>query len=139
MTAPQKPPTKYDRQCVFVGRRVASGGKTSYKFELLPKREPMYFGKIKGVYIGHTYECTENSISGKPNRVERERESNPEWEAQDALVDAANEEKRAQRKWAESSKPTVKKAIEALKPLMRGLTIFERELLIKHLCEKTRG
>lgn len=134
MSAPVK--SKYDRQCVYIGRRLYSGNKTQWVFELLPSRERMAFGYIKGVYIGHTYECTEKSISGKPARVDREREDNAEWESQDALVDIHNEKKRAEKKFASGQKPALKSAVESLHPLVRGLGYFQRQVLVEYLIQQ---
>lgn len=136
MSKPKKAPAAlkvYDREAVFVGRRVCSDGSTAWKFELLPDRKPMLFGRIKGVWIGYTYKCTDKSISGSPERTEREREKNPKWEAADALVDAKNARERAEREISKLSKKNLTAAIEAIRPLCRGLDYGELTKLITYL------
>lgn len=133
-----KPAIKYDRQAVFVGRRIGLEGKTVWRFELLPERTPMAFSRIKGVWIGHTYECTDKTIAGKPKRVDREREDNPEWEALDRHVDAVNAEKRVNAKLAADSRPAMKAAITALVPLVRAMDSFSAEMLVRHLVAEAR-
>src|SRR5688572_19271042 len=110
----EKEKSRYDRQCVFIGRRLGKNDKVHYGFELLPKREKMWFGKISRVYIGHTYECAATGISRRPKRVDRPVENNPEWEAEDALVDQANAEKRADAQIAKLARPQIRAAIEAI-------------------------
>jgi hypothetical protein len=140
MTSASKPtPIKRDRQAIYVGRRWGTKGTTLQKFLLLPERKEMYFKGVKGVHMGYTYECSEDSISAKPKMiVDAPRVDDPEWEAEDALVDAANAQKRADAKIRANASPTMKKAIESIKPLLRGRNSYERELLVRYLIEKSR-
>lgn len=129
---------EYNARAVYTGRRLG-GGKVWQRFELLPDRREMYFSGVKGLYIGYAYECTDKTIPARPKcDHEIKREDNPEWDAADAVVDARNAERRAQAKMKEESRPALKKAVEALKPLMRGLSVFDREALIKYLADQAR-
>lgn len=134
-----KPAKVYDRKAVYTGRRIGRDGKIYHRFELLPKRDEMHFAGIKQVWIGYTYKCTENSISAKPERTEDTKENNPAWEGADEAVDAHNAKKRAEANMRKEAKKNVQKAVEALRPIMRGLSIFEREELVKYLVDKARS
>jgi hypothetical protein len=117
-------------------------GRVFYAFELLPNRKLMFFGRISGVSIGGTYACTKDSISKKPERIAREIESNPEWEANDALVDERNMELRNQVRIASLSRPHIKAAIQALKPLVEPFPEFDwgnsRKKIISLLVDEAR-
>lgn len=128
-------PTKYDRKAVYTGRRLASNGKVYHRFELLPERSDMHFTGLTGVWLGHTYECTDSKIAKRPKMTDDDREDNAEWEAADAEVDAKNAVKRAEAKVRSQTKPALKKAVEALRPLFRGKGYFERRALIEYLAE----
>jgi len=136
MSKPQ--PTKYDRKAVYTGRRLSSNGKVYHRFELLPERESMYFTGVVGVWLGHTYECTDDRIAKRPKMTDDPREDNAEWEAADAEVDAKNAQKRAEAKIRASTKPALKKAVEALRPLVRGKDYFARKALIEYLAELSK-
>lgn len=129
-------PIKNDRKAVYIGRRLwgERGDKVAHCFQLLPERRQMAFKGIKKVYIGYTYECAESTMPTRPTRTEDARIDNPEWEAADALVDARNARKRADAKIKANSRPAMKKAIEALKPVLIGLDYFQRRSLIEYLA-----
>lgn len=135
----KKDEKRYDRRAVYTGRRLG-GGKIFHEFELLPERKKMYFQGIRRVFIGYAYKCTAGRMPEKPEiDYEIKREDNPKWDADDALVDATNAAKRAEKKYREAASPALKKALEALIPLVKGKNVFEREALLKYLLDKTRG
>lgn len=53
-------------------------------------------------------------------------------------MDARNAQKWAQAKFASSQSPALKIAIEALKPLIKGIGMFECEALIRYLVNESR-
>ena len=126
-------------KCIYTGRRLTKDGKVYHRFESLPEREDIYYRNIRGVHIGYTYECGKNQMSTRPKRCDDERIDNPEWESNDALVDTRNMMRRADAKIKRASRPALKKAIEALQPLLKGLNIFDQANLIKYLCNEARG
>ncbi len=122
----------YTRRAVYTGRRL--NGKNVFQcFELLPEKKEMFFKGIRGVHLGYTYECTDSQMPVRARCVDVERIDNPEWEAADAIVDARNAEKRAASKMAATSKPNLKRALEVLRPLMRGLSYYDTRNLIEYL------
>jgi hypothetical protein len=130
---PAKP--KYPFKAVYTGRRVASDGKVYQRFEKIPGGNEMYFKGIKGVWLGHIYACGDGTISMRPERIRDEDPiDDPEWEAADTLVDAHNAKKRAEATVRKASKPALKAAIAALKPLCEKLDYFQRKTLITHLA-----
>jgi hypothetical protein len=131
---------KYDRTCIFVGRRLGKGNKTYQVFLLLPEKTEMYFRGIKRVYLGFTYRCTKNAIPIKPEMVHgAERVDNPEWEARDALVDEHNALRRSEAKYRKQSNPRVQALIASLKPLVKDLAFYETRNLIEYLVTKSKG
>ena len=136
----EKPETdKYKHTCVYAGRRLSQDGKRVYQRFIDSKGNEMLFKGVSGVWIGYTYKCSETQIARKPERVrDVERIDNPEWDAADALVDSHNARKRADAKIAKSTRPAMKAAIEAIRPLVRGLHHFERKALIEYLAVKSQ-
>ncbi len=130
------PKTEYKERAVYTGRRLGQDGKVRQRFELLPSKQEMFFTGIKRVYIGYTYKCHSDSISVKPEMTTDPLVNNPEWDAKDALVDKYNEEKRAEAKIRNASKPALKAVIEALYPLTKNLSFSDRRKLIELLIEK---
>lgn len=127
--------SKYNRTCVYAGRKLSYDENKVFQRFIKEDGEEMIFQGVKGVWIGYTYRCSDNRIAAKPERVhEIERIDNAEWEATDALVDARNAKRRAESKLSASSKPTIKAAIAALRPLMKGRSYFDRRALIEWLC-----
>jgi hypothetical protein len=129
---PAKP--KFNRKAIYTGRRVLPNGQVGQRFELLPEGREMYFKSIKGVWLGHVYACGDGEIATRPERLSDGAIIKAEWEAADTLVDAHNARKRAERAVSEASKPALKAAIEALKPLCEKLDYFQRKALITHLA-----
>ena len=130
-----KPKTEYKEKAVYTGRRRFQNGKVVHRFQK-SNGEEMFFGGIKGVWIGFTYKCGGDSISRKPERTDDERIDNPEWDAADALIDAQNRVKRMEKRLAANTKPALKEAIDALIPLVRGLRNFDRDVLVKYLVDQ---
>lgn len=135
MTTPK--PKVYTRKAVYTGRRM-SGGKVWQRFELLPEKTEMFFRGVKRVYIGATYKCNRTSIAGKPERIDDEMIFNAEWDAADALVDAHNAEKRAEAKYRAKASPALKNAVEALRPLVRGIGFFDAKALTDYLVTEAK-
>jgi hypothetical protein len=121
--------------CVYTGRRLNGSKGSLQRFEM-PNGEEAFYKRIKGVYIGHTYECSKDKMSIRPTQTDAERIDNPEWDAADALVDASNARKRAQKKCAAKTSPAFKNAIAAITPLCKGLGYIERRYLIELLVDK---
>lgn len=138
MSAPKKSEYNHQHQCVYVGRRLNAKGKTLQMFQLLPSRKEMCFRGVKGVWIGYTYKCSDSAISAKPERVDREREDNPEWDAEDALVDATRAQKRADDVLKKKASPALKAAVQALTPLVKRIDWFQQETLVKYLIGEAR-
>lgn len=130
---------KYDRKAVYTGRRLFRSGSVVYRFELLPEKTEMFFSGIRGLIIGYTYACSASQMPTRPVRLEDEAIENPEWEVADALVDAEKRMKREEAKLRAKASPSVKKACEALRPLMIGKDYFSRKLLIEYLADKARA
>ncbi len=144
----KKEPDKYTRRAVYIGRRFwyTKGGKgrVVYVFQFLPSRKELGFGRIRRVHIGNTYKCGTDTMPRHPERdFERPREDNPEWDARDALVEAENVKRlaqaKAEAKVAALSKPALKIAIEALRPLVRGLDYLQCKNLVVYMIEKARN
>lgn len=125
-----------NRKAIYTGRRQFGTGKTAQEFLLLPERKAIYFRGIQGVAIGYTYACAENSMPKRPSRTTDGYQDNPDWEAKDALAEAAMAEKRAEEKIIKQSRPAIDRAVEALRPLMKGANYYQRKQLIELLCEK---
>lgn len=138
MTQNSKAKPNMNRQAVYTGRRLLIGGGIAHSFLLLPDRTKLLFKSTRGVRIGWTYECGEAEIARRPKQVEREHEENLEWITADALVDAHNAEKRAQAKYAAKSGERIKAAVEALRPLLRATSYYDRKALVEYLLEKAR-
>jgi hypothetical protein len=135
-TAPKKP--EYNRRAIYVGRRkMMLQDKVAHEFLLLPELTPMQFsGRIKGVWLGYTYKCTDSSIALKPERDDEfERQDNPEWEGADAAAEAYLAERRAEAKLRRDTRPSMRAAIQALRPLVRNLAGWERSRLIDYLSK----
>lgn len=131
--------SKYNRKAVYTGRRISGpSSKIYHRFELLPERSEMFFQGVRRVYIGYTYECSADRIAQKPVKTDDERIDNPEWDAADALIDQRRAEKRAEAKIKASTRPALKAAIAALRPLMRNLGYFQRKALVEYLAEESR-
>lgn len=126
---------KTKRKAVYTGRRL-HGEKVVQRFELLPGKREMFYRNVRGVHIGHTYACSATQMSRRPEWLNEERRDNPEWEAQDALVDEFNARKRAEAKIRALTKPALRAALEALKPLVKGMDYFARVKLVTLLVEK---
>jgi hypothetical protein len=126
--------TVYSHKAVYIGRRL-SGTKVLQAFLLLPDKKEIFFAGVRGVYMGYTYLCTDKNIAKRPERAEDEQLNDPQWEAEDALVDAYNEEKRGAQKMSKLSKPAVNHALEALMPLLKGLHYFDYHKLIEHITK----
>lgn len=135
---------KYNRQAVYIGRCWLKGGKVGQSFLLLPERREMTFAGIKGLYIGYTYACMASKMPIRPEMVERQREDNPKWEAQDALIDAHRAKERANAKYRGEANPSLRAAGEALRPLVEGIPLHEvRELVnflvLEAMMKTTKG
>ncbi len=130
-------PKKYLCKAVYTGRRL-SNGKVWQRFELLPEKTEMFFKGVKQVYLGYTYKCNKNSISGKPERTDDSPVHDAKWDAEDALVDAYNASRRAESKIRASTSPALKGAIQALKPLVRNISFFESRNLIDFLVQEAK-
>lgn len=130
---------KYNRKAVYTGRRLENDGKVYQRFELLPDHSEIFFRRVRSVWIGHTYKCADSKISLRPERTDDDRIDNPEWEGFDAIVDAHNAKRRAEAKLRAKLTPSLKAAIVALKPLMRGKAHFERRAIIEYLADKSRN
>jgi len=127
------------QRVIYTGRRLMNSGKVWHRFEGAGGVE-RFFSGVCGVYIGHTYKCTPNSIQRRPERDQDvESVDNPAWEAADELVDAELAKRRAEKKVASRSKPAIKAALAALEPLCRNLDFFEMEKLIKYLAVEARN
>lgn len=122
---------------VYIGRRTSKKGAV-WAFQTSDGGE-RYFGRISGVWIGHTYEATAKGISRRPKQTDAKRIDNPKWEAEDAIVDAVNLEKRAAKKFADASSPHIKAAVTALLPLTRGLNMFDVDKLVRALVISARN
>lgn len=129
---------KLTRKAIYIGRRLGRGDKTFHVFLLLPKKKEMWYGKIQRVWIGHTYGCWPSQMSRRPPRLDDERIDNPEWDAADALVTAHLSKKRADVKAKRNVSPAIKKAVEAIKPLIEKTSWIEQEALVKHLVNLAR-
>ena len=127
--------TKYLRKAVYTGRRL-SGSKVFHRFELLPSATVLYFAGVNRVRIGHTYKCAAGSISSKPEMTDDARVDNPQWEAADALVDVRNAQRRAATKIQKLTKPALRAALDALRPLCEDMGFYERRELIGFLAEE---
>lgn len=128
--------TQYNEKAVYTGRRLA-GDKVYQRFEVAGKE--IFFRGIKSIFIGYTYKCGIESMQTRPEIVaDVDAIHNPEWEAQDALVDTKNAKRRALQRFKKDSFPYMKAALSALMPLCKGLDYFEREQLILRLVEATR-
>lgn len=122
---------------VYTGRRLVDGKKVWQRFED-EKGHERFFAGIRRVYIGHAYEAAAKSMSARPKQLDDPRVDNPTWEALDALVDDHREKQRAAKRWDKASRPIVKAAVKALVPLVRGISFFEVESLVRHLALKAR-
>lgn len=138
MSKQEKKTEANTREAIYVGRRLLQNGATAHCFLLLPEKREMLFRGIKGIFIGYTYKCGSSTMPVRPDRTEAERIDNPEWEAADALVDARNARKRAEAKIRKSTRPALRNAIAALRPLLRGMSYFDRKELITYLAEQTK-
>lgn len=129
---------KFLYKAVYAGRRMTWDGKKTYQlFYRTDNQKEMNFKKIRGVWLGYTYECAADKISTTPKRCDDERVDNPEWEAKDALVDSHNAKIRAERVLNKSKAPQLKNAIEAIKPLItKNLGYFETRALIEYLTDR---
>ena len=134
MSKKETPKAEYKCKCIYAGRRIGGDGKTYQLFLLLPEKREMYFRGVKRVWLGYTYKCGDTSISTKPERTDDEHVKNPEWESADTLVDIKTAEKRAETKLKKNTKPAMREAIEALRPLMKNLSYFNRRSLIEYLA-----
>lgn len=123
---------KFRDTATYTGRRLLANGKVYQRFEGSDGRE-RYFRGIRGVSIGFTYRCAKAKMPIRPEMTDDERINNPEWEAADALVDERNAKRRADAKVQSMSKPALKAAMEALKPLIKGMSYYERAALVNHL------
>ncbi len=128
---------KYNYKAVYCGRKLCGDGKVYQRFLRTDNNKEMHFQGVKRVWIGYTYKCGAGSISTKPERTLDERFDNAEWEATDTLVDVHNSNRRAEKKLQEKVAPTLKAAIEALKPLFKDKGYFERKAIIEWLAEKS--
>lgn len=135
MSKEKSTPTKYDRKAIYIGRRLDGKGHLQV-FLLLPEKKEIHFKGIKRVWIGHTYKCSATKMSTRPERLPDDRVDDPAWEAQDALVDAENAKKRAEEKVSKMSKPQMRAAIEALRPLLEGVGYFGQSALVRHLVDQ---
>lgn len=134
-----KKETKYARHLVYTGRRKYENGKTLQRFEILPKREEVFFSGVKGVYLGYTYGASIKQLARRPERLdEYEREDNPAWDAADALVDVANAKKRADSVLSRLEKPALKAAIDALTPLVASLDYYDTKELVTYIASKIK-
>ncbi len=122
---------------IYIGRRLGKS-KTFHAFIRTDNKEEMWFEKTKGCIIGCTYECEADSIKRRPIRTDDKIIDNAQWDAQDALVDAKNAEKRAEAKMRDVESPALKAAVAALIPLCKTLGIFEQEKLIRYLVNEAR-
>jgi hypothetical protein len=130
---------KFPLAAVYSGRRLAASGGEVFQTFTLPDGTELLYKGIRGVYIGHTYRCSAESIATWPERVPgAEVVVNGEWEARDSLAEAWLAKGRAKKKMAASHKPMVKKAMDALRPLVKGLPLYEHNALITHLAALLR-
>jgi hypothetical protein len=125
---------------VYTGKRL-HGDKIYQRFELLPDRDAMHFTGISRVYIGGTYEITEDHrMAKKPQRVfDLPTEDNADWDAKDTIATTHAAKKRAEAKYKAESQPALRAAKEALKPLCKGLNFLERDALIRRLVNDSKG
>ncbi len=129
---------KHTLTCVYTGRRTTDSGKVWQRFEM-PDGKEMFFKGVRRVYIGHTYKCSAGSISSRPECVyDIKRVIKPEWAAADAVVNAKNAARRSEAKMALKSKKELHDAVEALAPLFKGLSFFDRRALVELLVTKCK-
>lgn len=120
---------------VYTGRKLGNDGKTIFQRFIVTDGKERLFRGVKNVIPGYTYRIGKDYIATSPERVpDAAFVDNPEWEAADALVDAANAKRRAEAKIRAKAKPGVKKAIEALRPLLRGISYYDRLALVEYLA-----
>lgn len=127
--------TKFKGKAVYTGRRL-DGSKVLQRFEERPSGKERWFQGIKGVWIGYTYECGAKQMSRRPARKDDPAINNPAWDAADALVTAHRAEQKAEAKYRGTVSPALKTAVAALKPICKGLDIFEATKLIKYLVDQ---
>ncbi len=116
---------------VYVGRRLYPNRTTRQVF--LRGGKEMHFNGVVGVRIGYTYRCSAKGIAKRPERVDVERVDNAEWDAADAIVSAFRAEQSAEKKLARSTSPALKHAVDALRPLVRSINIWQQKQLVEYL------
>lgn len=126
---------KYRKTAFYTGRRVV-GQKVLQRFEFPDGRE-MFFKGVRQVWIGAAYRCGAKNISTRPERVyDVDPIHNPKWEAADAVAASFLSQKRAEKKLANNQTPMLDAAVEALLPLCREVSYFERKYLIEELLDR---
>lgn len=131
---------KFRLKAVYLGRRMNHAGQVCHLFERIDTREPMRFRGISNVWIGCVYECSASQIARRPKRVEHDEDfaDKKSWLAQDALVEVALRERRAEAKVKRRSKRELQQLVEAIRPFTRNLLSFEQKAFVNHIVELAR-
>lgn len=126
--------TTAPKSVVYIGRRF-NGPDVVQAFREESGKEIIFKG-IVGVTLGCAYKYDgDGKLAKRPERAERELAHNPAWDAQDALVEDYLRERRAKAKAKGLSRPAYRNAVEAIRPLLRGLNGRERSALIRRFIE----
>lgn len=126
----KKPSIKY----VYAGKRRDAKGRVYGLFiRQNKKREEAWYRGIKGVSIGYTYLGYASKMPVRPERTDDERQDNPSWEALDTIVDSERRKARLGAQVQRLSKPALAAAVAAIKPLLKGLSPWHLEALVRHL------
>ena len=118
---------------LYVGRRL-NGGHVSQAFKL-PDEKLVAFKGIHGVFIGGTYLYNDEkrTMSSKPERVDAPVVHNAEWEAADAAAEGHLARVREDARLKKCSRPAIRRAVETLRPLLKGSDYYAKRALIEFL------
>lgn len=117
---------------VYIGRRATVEGKIVQAF-LLPTGKTVLFKGVSGVFIGGTYECNGKQISKRPKRIDVDVKNDPDWEREDLQAEAVQKKRSLDDRLKKESRPQVNRVIEQLKPLLKGLSFYQKRILIEQL------
>lgn len=122
-------------KCVYAGRRLnhVTHSKVEIFHCFIQNGKEMFFKNVLGVFMGCSYECSQDTISRRPKLLADDRVDNPDWEAKDALAAAWLKSRRAKNKIKNLQKPYIKAAMQALIPLLKNLDSQEVSSLVSHL------
>lgn len=118
---------------VYIGRRF-NGPDVVQAFQ--EGGNTILFKGLTGLILGCEYEQSESGKMPKsPKQTEKAIAHNPEWDAQDALVEDYLRNRRAETKVKGLSRPAYRNAVDAMRPLLRGLNGREKNALLRLIME----